>query len=82
MSVRDNFVIYRDVPVLTRKKEYHVRKMHGRLRYSFIVSVGDVPVASFNSITNKYEQVLNTRGFAYAARGRQMYQPNRKKFIY
>ncbi len=70
-------VIWKDVPVLYRGKIEHVRKVGGRLRRSFIVDYGDVPVARFNDVTAKVEEVVNPRGLAYAARKRLCYRKNK-----
>lgn len=68
------FVIWQDVHVLIKAKEQHVRKMGGCVYNSFIVTRGDVPRVRFNEITNKFEEVVNNRGKAYAARKRLMYR--------
>ncbi len=70
-------VIWKDVPVLYHGKITQVRKLGGRLRRSFIVDYGDVPVARFNEVTAKMEEVVNTRGLAYAARKRLRYRNRR-----
>lgn len=67
-------VIWKDVPVLYKGKVTHIRKIGGRLRRSFIVDYGDVPVANFNEITGKVEEVINARGLAYAGRKRLRYR--------
>lgn len=67
-------VIWKDVPVLIRHKAAHIRKIGGRIRRSFIVDYGDIPVARFNEVTGKIEEVVNTRGRSYAARNRLKYK--------
>jgi len=52
-----DFTIYRDVPVICKNK-------NGRKYY------GDVPVVRLNRITDKFEEVVNTRGNGYAGRTR------------
>ncbi len=68
------FVIWQDAPVIIKAKETHIRKIGGRLYNSFHLTYGDVPCGRFNEITKKFEQVVNTRGKAYAARKRLMYR--------
>lgn len=72
-------VIWRDIAVPIREKQHHIRKLGGRIRHAFINTFGDVPVAEINETTRKIEEVVNTRGRAYAARRRLSYRLNRKK---
>lgn len=74
----DALVIYRDIAVKYRAKEYHARKMGGRSRRAFANFYGDIPVFYHNDVTGKWEEVVNPRGRAYAARRRQQYRPNRR----
>ena len=54
-------VIWKDIPkVLVRIKS--------------ILTCGDIPVARFNETTKKFEEVVNNRGRAYAARKRLAYR--------
>lgn len=71
-------VIWKDIGVKLRQKVYHVKKIGGRLRFSFVDDYGDVPVARINKQTNCVEEVVNTRGRAYAARKRQAYRVKMK----
>lgn len=70
-------VIWKDVPVKIRIKMPHIRKIGGRVYDSFINDYGDIPVVNFNTITNKFEEVVNNRGTAYAARNRLRYRNKR-----
>ena len=67
-------IIWRDVPVLIRVKCPHIKKLRGRVLNRFHLEYGDIPVARFNEVTNKWEPVENLRGLAYAARKRQKYR--------
>ena len=69
-------VIWKDISVLYRAKELHVKKI-GKLYRAFCLSFGEVPVGSFNEITGKFEACANARGRAYGARKRLCYR--RKK---
>ena len=72
-------IIWKDICVKVKYKFKHIRKMGGKVFNSFAVDFGDVPVCRFNGETGKIEDVVNTRGRAYAARKRQMYRRNKKK---
>lgn len=67
-------VIWQDISVLVKNKTVHIKKIGGKLYNSFIVECGDVPVIRFNDQTKKFEEVVNNRGRAYAARKRQKYR--------
>lgn len=68
-----DLVVYRDVPVVIRKKVWHTTKPGGRRRRGFCRNLGDIPVASYNSETTKFEEVVNLRGNAYALRNALKY---------
>lgn len=70
--------IAKDISVLYRAKEHHVRKPGGKLYTGFGIFLGDIPVFSIND-KNSITSVVNNRGRAYAARKRQMYRKNKKK---
>lgn len=70
-------VIWKDVPVPIIHKTLHVRRIGGKLRHSFIKDYGDVPVIRYNEVTKKFEEVVNIRGNAYAARKRLKYRKRR-----
>lgn len=74
MKKKEDFIIFQSVPVKIRHKCGHIRKMGGRYRFAFVNDYGDIPVARYNYQTGKWEAVENKRGWAYAARNRQMYQ--------
>lgn len=40
---------------------------------------GEIPLCTYNEITQKFEAVVNTRGLAYAARNRKMYRKDKRK---
>jgi hypothetical protein len=67
-------VIWKSTPTIVKNKMTHVRKIGGRLYRSFILNYGDIPIAQYNEVTNKWEEVVNHRSNAYAARKRQRYQ--------
>lgn len=67
-------IIWRDIPVKIKEKQSHIKKVGGRLYNSFIVTYGDIPVVNINEITGQMEEVVNTRGRAYAARRRLSYR--------
>lgn len=67
-------IIWRDIPVKIKEKQSHIKKIGGRLYNSFIVTYGDIPVVNINEITGQMEEVVNTRGRAYAARRRLSYR--------
>lgn len=71
-------VIWKDIAVPIVEKQTHIRAIScgakGRRRHSFIKTYGDVPVARINRITGLWEEVVNNRGRAYAARRRRSYR--------
>lgn len=69
-------VIWKDISVAIRVKMRHIRKIGGRVYNSFITTNGDIPVARFNDMTQKFEDCDNPRGRAYAARKREAYRKN------
>ena len=71
-------VIYKSIPAIIKVKMEHVRKIGGRLRKSFILDYGDVPVCRMNETTGKMEEVINTRGNAYATRNRLRFRKRNK----
>lgn len=75
----NSFVFWRDVPVVVRVKEQHIKKIGGRRFYSFINDYGDIPVFCFNTITQKAMEVQNFRGLAYATRKRLKFKKNKKR---
>ena len=75
-------IIWKDVPVKIRHKIWHVHKINGIHHKDFTNDYGDIPVVRFNSISLKWEKVVNNRGLAYAARKRLKYKRNKKKDIY
>jgi hypothetical protein len=74
-------VIWKDVSVPVVMKEYHITKIGKRVHFSFILTVGDVPICNFNEITGQVEAVVNTRGYAYAARKRKCYRPKKNNNV-
>lgn len=73
--------IYKDVPVPIEHKTWHIHKIGKTIHRDFTKDYGDVPVGSFNKITNKFEEAVNTRGLSYATRKRKMFRKNRKDII-
>lgn len=72
-------VIWKDIRVKIRHKCQHVKKIGGRLYNAFVLDHGDIPCVRFNEDTKQFEEVVNNRGRAYAARKRQMYRENKKR---
>ena len=72
-------VIWKDIAVNIREKCVHIKKIGGRVYNSFVNTFGDLPVANFNEVTNKWEEVVNNRGRAYAARKRLSYRKKHEK---
>jgi len=73
----DYMVIWKDISVLYRAKEIHIKKIGGKVHRAFCLSFGEVPVGNFNEATGKFEACENARGRAYGARKRFCYR--RKK---
>jgi hypothetical protein len=63
-------VIYKDTKVPIRHKCWHIHKIGKRVHRDFTNDVGCIPVAYFNEITLRVEEVVNPRGMAYATRNR------------
>jgi hypothetical protein len=63
-------VIWKTIGVAIRHKCLYIKKIGGRLFNAFCDDCGDIPVARINETTGKVEEVVNTRGRAYAARNR------------
>jgi len=71
-------VIWKDICIPIITKIWHIHKLKGKLHKDFTKTCGDIPVANFNEITNKFEPVVNNRGRAYAARKRLIYRKRKK----
>ena len=69
-------IIWKDISVIIRRKLSNRRKNLNakNKRRSFIDTYGEVPVVHFNPITKMFEDVVNPRGKAYAARNRLAYR--------
>jgi len=76
MKTKD-VTIYRDVAVPIRHKCWHIHKIGGKVHRDFTNDVGDIPVARSNPDTGLWEQVVNNRGRAYAARKRLKYRKDK-----
>ena len=81
MSNKFNMVIYRDVPVKIIHKCWHIHKIGKKEHRNFTADYGDIPTATYNDITKKFEEVINTRGFAYAKRNHFKYHKKKKPKI-
>lgn len=64
----NDFVIWRDVPVLVTEKKMHIHSLKEHGHKDFCTDFGDIPVARFNLENDKLEPVDNHRGLAYAKR--------------
>jgi hypothetical protein len=71
-------VFWKDVAVPIFHKCWHIHKIGGKSHRDFTKDCGDVPVVHINEITGKWEEVVNTRGRAYAARKRLAYRKKLK----
>lgn len=71
-------VIYKDTVVQIEIKGIHVSKMGGRILGGFHKDNGDIPVARFNVVTGKIEDVENRRGNAYAHRNAKRFRSMRR----
>ncbi len=76
----DEFIIYRVCPVVVKQKKtvYHKRVHPKRLQRRFHLDYGDLPEVRLNDITGYFEEVVNTRGNAYAVRNRLKYKRNKR----
>lgn len=72
-------VIFKSVPQLIQVKIPHVYNVGGKVRGGFCKDWGDVPCATFNEETKKFEAVENNRGAGYAGRNRKMHR-NKKLY--
>ncbi len=69
--MKSDFIIWRDVPVkIKRKESIFTKKGKKGIKRKFVIGYGDIPVAHYNMVTGRLEEVINTRGLAYAARNR------------
>jgi hypothetical protein len=73
-------VVWKEIFMPLRQKIHHIKKIGGRLYYSFVNDTGDLPCARFNEETKMFEPVDNNRGRAYAARRRLAYRKKLEKF--
>lgn len=71
-------VIWKEVLVPIIHKIWHIHKVGKKLHRDFTKDCGDIPVARFNKITGKLEEVVNPRGRAYATRNRFKYRKKKK----
>lgn len=76
-------VIWVDTPVKIYHKCSHIHRMSHNWRKKFtsndfMKDYGDLPIGTFNDITNKFEPCINTRGYGYAARKRLKYRKCKK----
>lgn len=75
-------VIYQDIhSVRINWKIWHIHKIGKRCHRDFTKDCGDIPVARYNKVTRETEDVVNTRGYAYAKRNDIKYKKNKKDLI-
>jgi hypothetical protein len=69
-------IIWRDVPIIINEKGPFIQKRGGGYVYknAFHKDHGSIPVAYINPVTCKFEEVVNTRGYAYALRRAKKYR--------
>jgi len=60
--------IYKDIAVPIVHKIWHIHDLGKRVHRDFTKDFGDVPVGRWNPETGKFEECVNLRGRAYAAR--------------
>ena len=82
----ENVVAYTSTAVVIKQKMSHqkyrfLRKRNKHQGIGFCYDYGDIPVWTYNDITNKVEPVLNTRGVAYAHRNALRYKKNKRDLI-
>lgn len=84
----DSLVIYVDTNTKIRIKEVHYvlrntcrrRKLkRKKIRDSFCVTYGDLPVGCINNETGKLENVINNRGLGYSHRNALRYRKTKKE---
>jgi hypothetical protein len=68
-----DLVFYRDVPIVIKCKGPHATPK-GKSRNGIYKCYGDIPVAVYNSVTEKFMEVVNGRGNAYALRSAFCYR--------
>lgn len=74
MKNDDNWVIWRDVPIVIQEKGPYFDMKKNRSRFGFYKTLGDIPIAIYNPETKKFESVDNQRGYAYALRRAKRYR--------
>ena len=67
-------IFYKTVPVKIKRKMIHIRKIGGKIYNSIITDYGEIPSVRYNEKTKKFEDVVNTRGNAYAKRNDLKYR--------
>ena len=77
----ENVVAYTSTAVVIARKmshqKYHfLRKRNKHQGIGFCYDEGDIPVWTFNDITQKFEPTVNNRGLAYAHRNALRYRKN------
>ena len=77
----ENMVVYAIVDVVIHTKMRHqkyrfLKKRNKHKGVGFCVDNGDIPVANFNDITQKFEPIVNNRGLVYAHRNALRYRKN------
>lgn len=90
MSPDHNMTFWRDVPVWIKEKQHHITwkdyrknsKQRRSGRYSFIVTLAEMPSCQYNTITKRTEAIDNPRGKAYATRKRLMFRKSKKEKLY
>lgn len=75
-------VFWKSLNVPVKRKMHHQKysalyKRNKRTGIGFCLDEGDIPVANFNQITQKFEPIINTRGNAYACRNQLRYRKHK-----
>jgi len=70
---------YKTVDVIIEHKCWHIHKIDGIVHRDFTKDYGDIPTGRFNEITGRFEECVNRRGKAYAARNRKKFRKRNKK---
>lgn len=80
---KNTLTIWIDIPTVKIKhKVWHIHKIGKKSHRDITKDCGDLPVGCINVITNKLEEVVNNRGYGYAARRRMKYRKSKKELCF
>ena len=80
----DNLTIWRNVPVNIKTKGRHITKLSHSLnpkkvKGGYYTDYGDIPYGQINEQTGQFEECVNPRGRAYAARNRVKHKKSKEQ---